>query len=67
MIQLGVPYDSDFPAKANQALVAQEQSIADDLAKSGIKVAPNKEIVAMIAYLQRLGVDIHGEKVTTTK
>jgi cytochrome c oxidase cbb3-type subunit I/II len=67
MIQLGVPYDSDFPAKANQALVVQEQGIADDLAKSGIKVAPNKEIVALIAYLQRLGVDIRGEKVATTK
>ncbi len=66
MIKLGVPYDSDFGLKANANLVAQENLIVADLAKSGIKVNPNKEIVAMIAYLQRMGTDIKGEKISKT-
>jgi cytochrome c oxidase cbb3-type subunit I/II len=36
----------------------QAKLISDDLQKEGIKVAPNKEIIALIAYLQRLGTDI---------
>ena len=34
------------------------QEITDNLAKEGIKTKPEKEIIAMIAYLQRLGTDI---------
>ena len=67
MRKLGVPYDNDFDKIANQELVKQEILIADDLAKAGVKVAPNKEIVAIIAYLQRLGTDIKGEKVSSVK
>jgi cytochrome c oxidase cbb3-type subunit I/II len=36
----------------------QAKGIADDLQKDGIKVAPTKEIIALIAYMQRLGTDI---------
>jgi cytochrome c oxidase cbb3-type subunit I/II len=36
----------------------QAQGIADNLAQSGIECEPQKEIIALIAYLQRLGVDI---------
>jgi len=32
--------------------------IQTDLAKNGIKIAADREIIAMIAYLQRLGTDI---------
>jgi cytochrome c oxidase cbb3-type subunit I/II len=67
MRKLGVPYDNDFDKIANQELVKQEILIADDLAKAGVKVAPNKEIVAIIAYLQRLGTDIKGEKFSSVK
>ena len=35
---------------------------ADNLAKDHIKVKSNKEIVAIIAYLQRLGTDIKAGK-----
>jgi cytochrome c oxidase cbb3-type subunit I/II len=39
-------------------LLAQAQEISDNLKKDGIEVVPNTEIVALIAYLQRLGTDI---------
>jgi len=44
----------------------QANSIASNLEKDGIKVMGNKEIVAIIAYLQRLGVDIKAEKTTAS-
>ena len=62
MIKLGVPYDKDYPEKANADVVAQANEIVDDmkelLEEEGFEVTPDKEIVALIAYLQRLGVDI---------
>lgn len=38
--------------------MVQAKAISADLAKEGIEVKPEKEIVALIAYLQRLGTDI---------
>ena len=58
MRTLGVPYEAGYAIKANADLMAQAKLISDDLQKEGIKVAPNKEIIALIAYLQRLGTDI---------
>ena len=58
MRTLGVPYAADYAAKANADLMQQGKQIASDLKKDGIEVAPNKEIIALIAYLQRLGTDI---------
>ena len=58
MRTLGVPYAADYASKANQDLMIQAKAIADDLQKDGIKVAPTKEIIALIAYMQRLGTDI---------
>ena len=59
MRTLGVPYAADYASKANQDLMIQAKAISDDLQKEGIKVAPNKEIIALIAYIQRLGTDIN--------
>lgn len=59
MHTLGVPYNADFAPKANAALMLQAKEIAASLKKDGIEVPPNKEIIAMIAYLQRLGTDIN--------
>ena len=59
MRTLGVPYAVDYATKANQDLMIQAKAIADDLQKDGIKVAPTKEIIALIAYMQRLGTDIN--------
>ena len=58
MRTLGVPYAADYASKSNQDLMIQAKAISDDLQKDGIKVAPNKEIIALIAYIQRLGTDI---------
>ena len=41
----------------------QANEITQDLAKNDIRVESNKEIIALIAYLQRLGTDIKGESV----
>ena len=56
---LGVPYTDDEIAHADRLRYAQAVTIAADLnADPTIKVDPNEEIVALIAYLQRLGTDI---------
>lgn len=58
MKQLGVPYSQEDVD--NSVAVAQEQAtgIANGLASSGVpaKIA-DKEVVALIAYIQRLGAD----------
>ncbi|HRG37670.1 MAG TPA: cytochrome-c oxidase, cbb3-type subunit I [Bacteroidia bacterium] len=58
MISMGVPYPEGFDKIANKNLSAQSDSIAASLKKDGIETLSNKEIVALIAYLQRLGTDI---------
>jgi cytochrome c oxidase cbb3-type subunit I/II len=59
---LGVPYPAGYDKIANQDLDKQAKGIADNLAKDKIKVKSNKEIIAVIAYLQRLGTDIKANK-----
>ena len=58
MQKLGVPYEEGFDAVANDKLMEQAKQIAANLKESGIEVEPTKEIIALIAYLQRLGTDI---------
>ena len=62
MQTLGVPYEKGFDKTANSVLMEQASSIAKNLASDSIKVAPNKEVIAVIAYLQRLGTDISKPK-----
>ncbi|WMJ73152.1 cytochrome-c oxidase, cbb3-type subunit I [Cytophagaceae bacterium ABcell3] len=61
MRKLGVPYPEGYEDKALADLQTQAVGISDNLAQSGIRVTSDKEIIAMIAYLQRLGIDIKGE------
>ena len=76
MQTLGVPYEEGYDKKAKADAEAQALEIAKDIVnnmpaavKKGINVEAKinelkkKEIVALIAYLQRLGTDIKGEKV----
>ncbi|WP_237144051.1 cytochrome-c oxidase, cbb3-type subunit I [Pontibacter pamirensis] len=56
--KLGVPYEDEYIANANEELMEQAKQVTADLAKEGLEVRPEAEIVAMIAYLQRLGTDI---------
>lgn len=61
MQSLGVPYPAGFEKTANEELKKQAQLITEDLQKNGAPVTAEKEIIAMIAYLQRLGTDIKGD------
>lgn len=61
MRTLGVPYPAGYDKIANDELMKQAQEITADLKKADIETEPNKEIIAVIAYLQRLGRDIEGE------
>jgi cytochrome c oxidase cbb3-type subunit I/II len=61
MRSLGVPYAEGYEHQANQDLDAQAKEIAADLRKNNIKVKSDAEIVALIAYLQRLGTDIKAQ------
>ena len=58
MITLGVPYPEGYAKQAQTDLEEQARKISADLKSQGVVVSPNKEIVALIAYLQRLGTDI---------
>jgi cytochrome c oxidase cbb3-type subunit I/II len=58
MREIGVPYPDGYENYANQDLATQADSITTDLINAGVPAENNKEIIALIAYLQRLGTDI---------
>lgn len=58
MQTLGVPYPAGYDKVANADLMAQANLVRINLKIDKITTAPNKEIVALIAYLQRVGTDI---------
>jgi cytochrome c oxidase cbb3-type subunit I/II len=58
MQRLGVPYPAGYDKVANSDLRKQAERIAAGLRKEKIKADSRKEIIAVIAYLQRLGTDI---------
>jgi cytochrome c oxidase cbb3-type subunit I/II len=58
MRTLGVPYTQDEIDNAVPKLKEQAAAIAADLNQAGVNGAEDKQIVALIAYLQRLGTDI---------
>jgi cytochrome c oxidase cbb3-type subunit I/II len=64
MQTLGVPYPDGYDKRANDDLKVQAEKIALDLKQNNIKVKSDREIVAIIAYLQRLGTDIKANKET---
>ena len=59
MTTLGVPYQEGYASIANDDLKMQAEDIAANLKEAGIETSSNKEIIALIAYLQRLGTDIY--------
>ena len=58
MQTLGVPYPVGYENTANRDLALQAKAITDNMVIDKIRVNSDKEIVAIIAYLQRLGTDI---------
>lgn len=69
MRTLGVPYAEGFESEVEGNMDAQAEGIAvsilkdlkSDYAPSDLESLKEKEIIALIAYLQRLGSDIHNE------
>ncbi len=57
MQTLGVPYPEKYDEKANDDLQAQAIEVYRRLKAEKIDADPNKEIIALIAYMQRMGVD----------
>ena len=69
LVSLGVPYSDEDISGAKQALLTQAKEIENNLRQDpefvknyGSSNIQNKEIVALIAYLQRLGTDIKTTK-----
>jgi len=60
--KLGVPYPVGFEERANDELRKQADSISLDLLNAGVPADGETEIIALIAYLQRLGTDIKAKK-----
>jgi cytochrome c oxidase cbb3-type subunit I/II len=56
--RLGVPYPDGFERQAEAHLRSQARSIGDGLRGSGFPAEDDAEIIALVAYLQRLGTDI---------
>jgi cytochrome c oxidase cbb3-type subunit I/II len=53
--QLGVPYPAMDATSIKMKALEQGAAIAEDLKKANIVVRPDSEMVAIIAYLQKLG------------
>lgn len=58
---LGVPYSEEDIRNASADLQKQADEIVNDLAANQVDIHADSEIIAMIAYLQRLGTDIKAE------
>jgi cytochrome c oxidase cbb3-type subunit I/II len=67
MQRLGVPYAEGYDQVANADLMKQAETIRTKLAADKIKTPANREIIAMIAYLQRMGTDIKAMPVAATQ
>ena len=58
MQTLGVPYPDGYADRAVEDLLKQADEIVSDLKLSNIEVNPASKMVAMIAYLHKMGKDI---------
>ena len=63
MRMLGVPYAKGYEKLAVADLQSQAKEISNNLVGDSIRISPKKEVIALIAYIQRLGVDISKNKV----
>jgi len=64
---VGVPYEEGYENVANDDLDKQASAIAGRLKEDKIDASPDLEVIALIAYLQRLGTDIKVEKTASTQ
>ncbi len=63
---LGVPYSNEDVENSLDDVAKQAAEITKDLAANQVEVQSDREIIALIAYLQRLGTDIKAEPKTAT-
>jgi cytochrome c oxidase cbb3-type subunit I/II len=64
--RLGVPYPTGFEnGPAQKDLQAQAEKVVANLKQGSITADPDREIIALVAYLQRLGTDIKSAPVNT--
>ncbi|MFY0643975.1 MAG: cytochrome-c oxidase, cbb3-type subunit I [Bacteroidia bacterium] len=66
MRTLGVPYEDGYEDQAMKDLNRQAKQIQTKLKIKGVKVSEKKEIIALIAYLHKLGRDIHVDEEVAT-
>jgi cytochrome c oxidase cbb3-type subunit I/II len=63
--RVGVPYPEGYEnGPAQKDLADQAAKIVDDLKQGGVTTTPDREIVALIAYLQRLGTGVPKDPAT---
>ena len=62
-----VPYPEGYDKIAVKDMEKQANEITANLKKDGIETLADREIVALIAYLQRLGKDIKAEGLKAKK
>jgi cytochrome c oxidase cbb3-type subunit I/II len=62
MQTLGVPYPTGYGQQANKDLMIQANAIKANLKKDKISTEADVQIIALIAYLQRMGTDIKADK-----
>jgi cytochrome c oxidase cbb3-type subunit I/II len=67
MRTLGVPYAKGAELTAMQDMQEQAAKITAQLKVENIETDPNLDIIALIAYLQRLGTDIKVQATPSTK
>jgi cytochrome c oxidase cbb3-type subunit I/II len=65
MRTLGVPYEKGYEKNAVADLEEQAKQISYSLLSDSIRISPKKEVIALIAYMQRLGTDISKNKTAT--
>jgi cytochrome c oxidase cbb3-type subunit I/II len=58
MRDLGVPYPEGYETQAEADLWKQARELQASLKQSGIEATHNTKVIALIAYMQRLGRDI---------
>jgi cytochrome c oxidase cbb3-type subunit I/II len=63
--RIGVPYPDGYEGKAQADLTNQVAKIVTNLATGSVKAQPDREIIAVIAYLQRVGTDIKAAPAAT--
>jgi cytochrome c oxidase cbb3-type subunit I/II len=62
--KVGVPYPAGYEDKAGEELKAQAAKVVTNLKVGLVTAEPDREIIALIAYLQRLGTDIKSTAAT---